>query len=85
MQCRRCDLATHIGLADTRGRGDVARIQLARVNGISRHDAELLVEHAYELHARLSAVSGWSVLVDTALAAVHPELAALPALDAATC
>lgn len=80
MQCRMCDLATHVGLADSRGRGEPARIQLARVNRISRAEVELLIEGAYERHAALSARTDWTVAVHDGLLAQHPELAALPAL-----
>lgn len=82
LQCRRCDLATHIGLADSRGRGDVARWQLARVNQITMEEVELLVEGAYERHATLSRHREWTVEVHAPLVDVHPELADLPALDA---
>lgn len=83
MQCRMCDLAVHVGLADNRGRGHVARIQLARVNKVSSEDAEALVEVAYERHASLSAVPEWQVAVHSSLVQAHPELAVLPDLDLA--
>ena len=80
MQCRMCDLATHVGLADSRGRGRPARVQLARVNGITAAEVEVLIEAAYERHARLSARTDWTVTVHPPLVEVHPELAALPDL-----
>lgn len=75
MQCRPCDGAVHIGLADGQGRGRAARATLVRVNGISWADAELLVEAAYERWAGLSSLRGWTAEVAPPLLAVHPELA----------
>ena len=75
MQCRPCDAATHIGLADGQGRGRQARATLVRVNGNSWADAELLIEAAYERWAQLSSLTGWTADVMPALLATHPELA----------
>lgn len=82
MQCRPCDYAVHVGLADTRGNGRIARAQLMRVNGIDAATAEVLIEAAYERHAGQSALTGWTVRVASPLLSVHPELAELPDLAA---
>ncbi len=75
MQCRQCDAATHIGLADSQGRGRGARATLARVNGITMADVELLIEGAFERWAQLSSVRSWRVDVHAPLLATHPDLA----------
>ena len=74
MQCRQCDAGTHIGLADSQGRGRGARATLARVNGISMADVEHLVEASFERWAQLSAVEEWQVTVNPDLLARHPDL-----------
>ncbi len=74
MQCRQCDAATHIGLADSQGRGRGARATLARVNGISMADVELLIEGAFERWAQLSSCDSWRVDVHPPLLATHPDL-----------
>ncbi len=47
--CKPCHEATHMGLAQIRGRGDIAKDHLGKVNGMSKFEAEYHIKKAFEL------------------------------------
>lgn len=46
--CPSCHEVKHMGLAQVRGRREIAKYHLMRVNQISNDDAEQAIEHAFE-------------------------------------
>ncbi|CAE8676932.1 unnamed protein product, partial [Polarella glacialis] len=58
--CNLCHEATHMKLADSRGRGEAARRQLAAVTGMSSEDSEAHVQEAYRLW-ELRSQKQWSL------------------------
>lgn len=74
--CPDCNAVTHIGSTSTRGYGQVARDHMARVNGISTEEANVLIAHALREWRQLSRRT-WSVSVAPDLLARYPELSVL--------
>jgi hypothetical protein len=54
LNCWGCDAATHPGCAGLTGRGETARVQLERINGMSAEEVEALMAATWEEWARRS-------------------------------
>jgi hypothetical protein len=52
--CKKCHLATHIGLADLRGLGDMARLHLMKVNDMGEKDVKEHCERASRIWSERS-------------------------------
>ena len=52
--CTACHEVKHIGLAGLRGKGNAAKVHLAKVNNWSIEDAELYIEGSFEMWQRRS-------------------------------
>ena len=73
--CRPCHEATHMGLAELRGRADAAKGHLRRVAGLSAAEAAAHVDNAFRVWAQRSQVA-WeldlSVITDSGVRIVRP-------------
>jgi hypothetical protein len=68
--CRSCHEATHMGLAELRGRGDAAAAHLRQVRGFSEQEAEAHISDAFRLWSERSSIE-WeldlSVITDSGI------------------
>jgi hypothetical protein len=74
--CPDCNAVTHIGRTSSDGYYDVARDHMARVNGITPAEADMLVDEQGEIWLSRSKLS-WVVEVAPDLLARHPDLGVL--------
>ena len=74
--CRDCDAVTHIGSTSGRGYLEAARDHMARINGISTDEANVLIDVAFREWQGRSRLP-WTVSVSADLLARYPELAVL--------
>jgi len=76
VNCRECDLATHIGRAIQHGFADEAIEQLCRINNCSRKQADTMIDNALNKWRKRSSQS-WMIVVDAALLRRYPALEVL--------
>lgn len=80
LNCWGCDAATHPGCAGLTGRGETARAQLEKINGMSAEEVEALMAATREEWARRSE-RAWTVRASAALCERYPVLDGLFADD----